>query len=116
MTVVEGRAEVLARDPRMGGHFAVVTARSFGRPAVTAECAAGYLSAGGALVVSEPPADATIGTTAGRWDTEALASLGLAAPVIAREAGFGFAVMHKVAPADPRYPRRAGIPQKRPLW
>ncbi len=36
--VVRGRAEELARDDRFRGRFEVVTARSFGPPAVTAEC------------------------------------------------------------------------------
>src|SRR5665647_1662241 len=53
--VVRGRAEEMGRDPTLRGAFDVVTARSFGSPAVTAECAAPFLRLGGLLVVSEPP-------------------------------------------------------------
>ena len=61
------RAEEAGRDPaRRGGHD-VVLARSFGPPAVTAECAAPLLAVGGALVVSEPP-----GATGDRWDAAGL--------------------------------------------
>ena len=52
--------------------FDVVVARSFGRPAMTAECAAPFLLRGGHLVVSEPP-----GAVEGRWSAEGLAGLGL---------------------------------------
>ena len=37
------------------GRFSAVVARSFGKPAVTAECAAPLLKVGGRLIVSEPP-------------------------------------------------------------
>ena len=68
-----GRAEVLAREPSLRAAFDLVVARSFGAPAVTAECAVGFLRAGGALVVTEPPASS--GST-DRWPVEGLARLG----------------------------------------
>ena len=55
--VVCSRAEDAARDPGLRGRFDLVVARSFGSPAVTAECAAGYLAPDGAAVISEPPED-----------------------------------------------------------
>ena len=48
-----------------------MTARSFGPPAATAECAAPLLAVGGLLVVSEPPDGPD------RWPADALAALGL---------------------------------------
>ena len=53
--VVVGRAEVLARSAALRATFDLVVARSFGAPAVTAECAVGFLRPGGSLVVTEPP-------------------------------------------------------------
>jgi 16S rRNA (guanine527-N7)-methyltransferase len=50
--VVNVRAEQLGRDENYRGGFAAVVARSFGPPAVTAECAAPLLRVGGRLVVS----------------------------------------------------------------
>ena len=44
-----GRAEELAREPDLRATFDAVTARSFGPPAVTAECGAPFLTAGGVL-------------------------------------------------------------------
>ena len=52
-----GRAEALARDERLRGSFDLVVARSFGPPAVTAECSVGFLRSAGSLVVTEPPDD-----------------------------------------------------------
>ena len=66
--VVVARAEDAARDPNRRGHSDLVVARAFGRPAVTAECAVGFLRAGGRLAVSEPPG----ADPATRWPTPEL--------------------------------------------
>jgi 16S rRNA (guanine527-N7)-methyltransferase len=107
--VVEARAETAARAPDRRGAFDVVVARSFGSPAVTAECAVGFLRLGGYLVVSEPP------ETPNRWPPEALADLGLGPAVLCGTGGFRFARLEKVR-SDDRWPRRVGIPAKRPRF
>lgn len=111
--VVPGRAETLAHDPDLRGAFALVVARSFGPPGVTAECAAGLLRVRARLVVSEPPV-----VDADRWPPAGLAMLGMR-PVGTRggEAeGPRFQVIKQEVPCPPRYPRRVGIPAKRPLF
>jgi 16S rRNA (guanine527-N7)-methyltransferase len=112
VTVVAGRAEEVAHRDGLRGSAYLVVARGFGSPAVTAECAAGFLAEGGRLVVSEPP-----GSTGERWPTAALVELGLG-PVAVVEAGSGYryAVLQAVASCSARYPRRVGIPAKRPLF
>lgn len=107
--VVEGRAEEVARGSLRGAASAVL-ARSFGPPAATAECAAPLLRVGGRLIVSEPPAGV------GRWPAEGLAELGLvpAARLTVGEATVQ--VLDQVAPCPARYPRRVGLPTKRPLF
>lgn len=115
-TVHWGRAETLAHEPGLREASDVVTARSFGAPAVTAECAAGFLRVGGTLVVSEPPPDDAEQDRALRWPTEPLAVLGLGAPVLESSHSARFAVIPKVGPTPERWPRRDGIPTKRPLW
>jgi 16S rRNA (guanine527-N7)-methyltransferase len=108
--VRRARAEVAARDPGLRGQFDVVTARSFGPPAVAAECGVAFLRAGGRLIVSEPPSDAV-----GRWSPEGLARLCLELEVTPTRQQ-RYAVLRLVAPVDDRWPRRTGIPNKRPLW
>jgi 16S rRNA (guanine527-N7)-methyltransferase len=108
-----GRAEVLARDERLRGSFDLVVARSFGPPAVTAECSVGFLRNAGSLVVTEPPgAD----DSATRWNRDALAELGFGPPLTIRVAETGAVRIPVVGVVDDRWPRRDGVPTKRPLW
>jgi len=110
-TVRNGRAEELARDPELGGEFDLVVVRSFGPPATTAECAVRFIREGGFILISEPP-DSEGGR---RWDPAGLALLGLEA-VAAVEKGPTYQVLRKVSPTPDAYPRRIGIPAKRPLF
>jgi 16S rRNA (guanine527-N7)-methyltransferase len=109
--VLHGRAEHWAHVEGYREAFQVVTARSFARPAITAEMAAGLVRVGGVLVVSDPP-DAP----SERWPADALANLGFgpAQPVIER--AVHFSCISKVRRADPTIPRSEGKPAKRPLW
>jgi 16S rRNA (guanine527-N7)-methyltransferase len=108
--VVRARAEDLGRTPARRSGFRAAVARSFGPPAVTAECAAPFLEQGGLLVVSEPPEG-----SAGRWPAEGLARLGMR--YAGAEGGeFHFAVLEQVLPCPDRFPRRSGVPAKRPLF
>lgn len=109
MTVVAERAETAARTGLREG-FAVVTARSFGPPAVTAECAVAFLRPGGRLVVSEPPEDDPT-----RWPADGLAVLGMTR-VRSASPESRFIVLERTGPLDDRLPRRSGVPAKRPLW
>jgi 16S rRNA (guanine527-N7)-methyltransferase len=113
LTLACGRAETLARDPALRERFDVVVARSFAPPPVTAECAAGFLRSGGKLVVTEPP---EAESSALRWPASGLATLGFG-PAERVRCGDTAAVRMTLAEAPgERYPRRDGIPAKRPLW
>ena len=110
--VVEARAEVAAHDRSLRGSARLVVARGLGAPGVTAECGSGFLTVGGRLVVSEPP-----GSTGARWPPGALAELGLGpASVVEVGSGYRYVVLEQVTPCPARYPRRVGIPAKRPLF
>jgi 16S rRNA (guanine527-N7)-methyltransferase len=109
--VVCARAEDAARDPDRRESFDVVTVRSFGPPAVTAECAVGFLRPGGEILVSEPPEP-----DSDRWPAEGLARLGLVAEPVVEAAPAHLVRLRAVAPVETRWPRRVGIPRKRPLW
>jgi len=131
--VVRARAEDAGRAPALRGSFDLVVARSFGPPPVTAECAAPFLQVGGLMIVSEPPDDVMAGvsrvptaadgarvggapvTSPGRWPAAALAQLGLE-PLYAFRTAFGYQVLRQVHLCPERYPRRAGIVAKRPLY
>lgn len=113
VTVVHERAEVVGRDAALRGRFDVVTARSFGKPGVTAECAAPLLRVGGMLVVSEPPE----GADHHRWPAPGCAELGLEPRQAVRVDGrFGYQVLVQRTACPERFPRRTGVPAKRPRF
>lgn len=111
-SVACGRAEELARQRDFRGAFDLVVARGFGAPATTAECAVGFLGAGGRLVVSEPPGE----PDRERWPAAGLGELGLVGPELRRAEGTGFALLTAEGPPGERWPRRVGVPGRRPLW
>lgn len=109
--VVAGRGEELAQSLTLRERFRVVTARGFGPPAATAEIGSGFVAVGGSMVVSEPPDGGK-----GRWDASVMATLGLEhAEVWSTEDGH-YRRFTKVDSLDGRFPRRTGVPKKRPLF
>ncbi|MDE3146688.1 MAG: class I SAM-dependent methyltransferase [Acidobacteriota bacterium] len=109
--VVNGRAEELSRSSEFDGMFSLVTARSFGPPAVTAECAVRFLRLEGVLIVSEPPADDGVN----RWDVRGLAKLGIHPEGRLRK-GAAYQILRKVKETPSTYPRDVGVPSKNPLF
>lgn len=127
--VVRDRAEVVGRDPDLRGRFDAVVARGFGPPAVTAECGAPFLAVGGHLVVSEPPASGRGQRRAAkaalpepvdqdggqRWDAAVLGQLGLELDR-AWDRPYHYRSLVLRRPCPDRYPRRDGVPGRRPLF
>lgn len=110
--VVDDRpAEVIGRDPEVRGTLEVVTARGFGAPAVTAECAAALLTVGGRLVVSEPPTG-----TEERWAGLGHAGLPLVLDRVVRTPTTVLAVLTMTEPCPARLPRAVAVPRRRPLF
>ena len=73
VTVITGDVTRLAELREYAGQFDVVTARSFGEPLWTLDCALPFLSVDGVIIVSEPPS----GDVDVRWPPADLASRGL---------------------------------------
>jgi 16S rRNA (guanine527-N7)-methyltransferase len=132
--VVQGRAEVAARSP-LRGSFQLVTARGLAPAAPTAECAAAFLATGGTLLVAEPPLPPTPASAltqasepvpsgdrghSARWATAGLAKLGLrleTTTVVGTGAGpVTLSRLSAHEPCPEKYPRRVGVPYKRPLF
>jgi 16S rRNA (guanine527-N7)-methyltransferase len=110
--VVHQRAEAFGALAASRASFHAVVARSFGKPAVTAECAAPLLQVGGWLVVSEPPDGSN---AAIRWPEGPLEALGLRL-VVEVEGPARLAVLQQVELCPDRFPRRVGVAAKRPLF
>ena len=91
--VLRARVEDAGRVSALREQFDLVTSRSFGAPAVTAECGAPFLAVGGLMIVSEPP-DADPGSE--RWPSAGLAQLGLQPSTRVRfNEAFGYQVLVK---------------------
>lgn len=139
--VMTERAETAGRSS-VRGQASVVVARSFAPPAVTAECAAPLLTVGGHLLVAEPPAgvpaedasaagasaagasaagasaagtDHSPTSQASRWPAAGLAVLGMV-PDADQAAPFALQRLRQREACPERYPRRVGVPAKRPLF
>jgi 16S rRNA (guanine527-N7)-methyltransferase len=162
VSVLQQRAEMTGRDPNSRATFDGAIARSFGRPAVLAECTAPLLKTGAWIVVSEPPASSSVPTavaavsresdqladpeasvpgtpdpgTAGReasepvspdapaasgdaaserWPAAELEQLGLE-PGLLVHADFYYQLLRQVGSCPERFPRRNGVPSKKPLF
>ena len=115
--VAEGRAEELGHRPESPRPASTSSWRGPSvAPAVVAECGAPFLGARGS----------TDRERAARWRRLALAGGGRARPLaelglmaeerIRSAGGFGFQVLRAKGPCPGKYPRRTGIPTKRPLF
>lgn len=118
VAAVAERAEVLGRDPAHRERHDVVTARACAPLPVLVELALPLLRVGGELIAWKGPlreADAEL--LAGG---EAATLLGGGTPelrgvAVSALGGHSLVVVRKVAPTPDRYPRRPGLPARRPL-
>jgi len=112
--VVCERAELVGRSPYRQ-MASLVTARGFGHPAPTAECAAPLLRTGAQLLVAEPPQ-----IDPERWPADGLALVGLSLKSTrAFETSVGpvsISCLTTISPCPSTYPRRVGVPFKRHLF
>jgi 16S rRNA (guanine527-N7)-methyltransferase len=105
------RAETAGRDLGLRGRFDTAVARSFGAPAVAAECGSPFLSVGGRLVVSDPPTGA-----ADRWPAAGLGRLGLAVETHHAGESAHFTVLRQASRCPEEFPRADGVPSRRLLF
>jgi 16S rRNA (guanine527-N7)-methyltransferase len=117
VVVVQARAEDAGRDDALRGTFDLAVARALAPLAVLVEYALPLLREGGVLAAQKGSrADAEVMEARG-----ALAALGGVVEIVAplslpQESVAQHVVMiRRAGPLDDRYPRRTGIPTKRPL-
>jgi 16S rRNA (guanine527-N7)-methyltransferase len=116
VSVVTGRAEELAHDAQYREHFDAVLARGVAKMASLAELTLPFCAVGGTFIAMKTwPPDAEVDEA-----ERALNVMGGRLRQIVR-IGLGgledrsLVVIDKVRPTPEKYPRRSGIPQKRPL-
>ena len=122
LDVLRGRAEDLARTPEMRERFDVALARAVAPMPALAELTLPFCRVGGKAVVHKT-LDAADEIESARYAIETLGGeiRGVLGPDGAlddpnrSESRRTLLVIDKIAPTPDRYPRRAGIPSKRPL-
>jgi 16S rRNA (guanine527-N7)-methyltransferase len=113
--VVAMRAEDAARVPRLRDAFDLATARALAPAPVLVELCLPFVRPGGRLLAMKAEAGEEL-----EQARPAIAALNaeltevVPAPSAARSLG-RVAVIRKLAPTPPEYPRRAGVPKRRPL-
>ena len=115
--VLTGRAETLAHDPELRGTFDLVVTRAVADMAVLAELTLPFCRIGGLVVAQKSRAihdeidraRQAIETVGG----ELREAIPVHVPGLEKERTL--IVFEKVAPTPERYPRRPGIPAKRPI-
>lgn len=114
--VLTGRAEELAHDARYREHFDAVLSRGVAKLAVLTELTLPFCAVGGAFVAMKNwPPDAEVDEAERSFNV-----LGGRLRQIVRIGLWGLedrslVVIDKARPTPEKYPRRSGIPQKRPL-
>ena len=112
--VVARRAEDAARDPRHRDAYDLAVARALAALPVLVELCLPFVRAGGRLLAQKTSAEdveaaeRAIGLVGGRLERVAEAKSAL------RESGT-VVIVTKVAPTPDAYPRRSGMPARRPL-
>lgn len=110
--VWSGDAQIAGGTPEWHESADLVTARAFGLPSLTAECASNFLRPGGHLVVSEPP-DSSQDTN--RWPIAPLHRIGLSPEVLTLD-GARFCLMTKHKPDEALLPRSRKAMESSPLF
>lgn len=110
--VVAERAEVAGHEPRLRGRFMTGTARAVSTAPTVAELLLPLLAPGGTAILQRGTMD--------ERERHALAdaALMLGGEVFEErplEGDRRIVLVRKTAPTNPRFPRRTGIPEKRPL-
>ena len=115
--VARARAETAAREPDHRERYDVVVARSVARLSELAELTLPFCRIGGAVMAAKQQ-EVSAEVREASW---AAGQLGAAAAEVRTVAAPGPApsdslvIWAKVSPTPERYPRRAGVPHKRPL-
>jgi 16S rRNA (guanine527-N7)-methyltransferase len=110
--VVEARAELAARDPTLRGRFASATARAVGTVPTVLELTLPFLADGGLAILQRGALDDAERRAA------ADAALMLGGEFVGEESVGPLRrvlLFAKRVETAPRFPRRSGVPEKRPL-
>ena len=108
VAVAPGRAEELGHRPALREQYDRAISRAAARPEVLLELALPFVRSGGDLVAQVSPLDPLLLEPAARL-------LGGGTPRLEHPTGHALMVVPKLAPTPARFPRRPGLPGRKPL-
>ena len=109
VAIAPGRAEELGHDPALREQFDRAISRAAARPEVLLELALSFVRTGGDLVAQVSPFDPLLLEPAARL-------LGGGTPRLEHpEGAHALLVVPKLVPTPARFPRRTGVPGRKPL-
>jgi 16S rRNA (guanine527-N7)-methyltransferase len=109
------RAEMAGRDPRLREHFDAAVVRAVGHLAVIAELCLPLVRVGGRVLAQKTGAEAEVRAAAAAIDLLGAEVEQVAATPSAARAHGQVVVMRKVRPTPREYPRRTGVPERKPI-
>jgi 16S rRNA (guanine527-N7)-methyltransferase len=110
--VIAERAEAAAHEERLRGRFASATARAVATAPAVAELVLPFLAVGGVAVLQRGTMDARERTA---LEDAALVLGGIVEAEHPVDGDRRIVLVRKTAATSARFPRRAGVPEKRPL-
>ena len=113
VSAAHARAELYGREEIYRGAFQFAVARSLAPPATTAELCAPLLAVGGKLIVSLDPSRDSILRL---WPESGLTTLGLQKTAEVTVGRYRYLMLTQMVACSDKYPRRPGMPSKRPLF
>ncbi len=117
VTALHGRAEALARDPLHRERYDLALARAVAEMAVVVEYTLPFCKVGGWVIAQKGEAGAAEAWTANRaiqlLGGELSRVLPVELPGLSEDRSL--VILQKLGPTPPAYPRRPGVPTKRPL-
>ncbi len=112
VSVINKRAELCGREPSYRGSFQVAIARSLAKPATTVELCSPLLQLGGYLVVSLDPHS----ITPLLWPDKGLEKFGMIKIGEVNVDEYRYLAVTQALSCPDVYPRRIGVPSKKPVW
>jgi 16S rRNA (guanine527-N7)-methyltransferase len=113
--VVAVRAEIAGHDPRFREQFDAAVVRAVGQLAVIAELCLPLVHVGGRLLAQKTAADDEVRAAAAAIELMGGELEQLAPARSAARAHGQVVVIRKARPTPPEYPRRPGIPERKPI-
>jgi 16S rRNA (guanine527-N7)-methyltransferase len=113
ISTINMRAELFGRESLYRGSFQFIITRSLARPATTVELCSPLIQPGGYLIVSLDRHSMALSRL---WPDEGLEKFGMAKDYEMTVGEYSYLAITQASVCPDIYPRRMGVPSKKPVW